>query len=645
MKKSDNQAAYSLRGIVKKSRKSKGFFIDDTKYDSQFKLGKKELYKAMPGDLVQFSLTQKGWAKIQRVITSNTTEFIGKVFKRGKRLYTSPIGFEHDLKIIVRDRKVGKIEEGYFGKFTILKQPSEENLAEAELEMVFDSEDIFSLAYEMAVTNHNIKRDWPKSVVNEIKQLKNKSFDDKRLEDLRDKVFVTIDGKNAKDFDDAVLGETDKEGNLILYVAIADVSRYVEMGTSLDHEAFDRGTSTYFSQRVIPMLPEVLSNDLCSLKPNEDRFCLVCKTKVDDEGNLSDTTFFEAVINSKARLTYGTVFREMEKNQFKRPYEKSLNTLVKIYKRLKKNRIARSSLELEVPTYSPQIENEKITRFIDSSRDDSHMMIEEFMLAANISAAKICIKQDVPSLYRIHPKPDITKIKAVETFLRTRQINASFEDGSDIKKIASIIDLVKDRRDKKIIHSQILFSMSLATYEAKVSEHYALNYASYTHFTSPIRRYPDLVVHRVIKSLIKEKGGPVSLSDKQLIMDRIYLEDDLIEVASQCSTKERTAEAAEREALNILKCSFAESLIGNTYKGQIVGVTNFGLFIHLQDINIEGLCHIKYLPRNEYYVFDEDSKMLQSNTSRHSYSLGDYVKVNIEKVETFGQKIDLRIVS
>ena len=645
MKKSNNHAAYSLRGIVKKSRKSKGFFIDDTKYDSQFKLGKKELYKAMPGDLVQFSLTQKGWAKIQRVITSNTTEFIGKVFKRGKRLYTSPIGFEHDLKIIVRDRKVGKIEEGYFGKFTILKQPSEENLAEAELEMVFDSEDIFSLAYEMAVTNHNIKRDWPKSVVNEIKQLKNKSFDDKRLEDLRDKVFVTIDGKNAKDFDDAVLGETDKEGNLILYVAIADVSRYVEMGTSLDHEAFERGTSTYFSQRVIPMLPEVLSNDLCSLKPNEDRFCLVCKTKVDDEGNLSDTTFFEAVINSKARLTYGTVFREMEKNQFKRPYEKSLNTLVKIYKRLKKNRIARSSLELEVPTYSPKIENEKITKFIDSSRDDSHMMIEEFMLAANISAAKICIKQDVPSLYRIHPKPDITKIKAVETFLRTRQINASFEDGSDIKKIASIIDLVKDRRDKKIIHSQILFSMSLATYEAEVSEHYALNYTSYTHFTSPIRRYPDLVVHRVIKSMIKEKGGPVSLSDKQLIMDRIYLEDDLIEVASQCSTRERTAEAAEREALNILKCSFAESLIGNTYKGQIVGVTNFGLFIHLQDINIEGLCHIKYLPRNEYYVFDEDSKMLQSNSSRHSYSLGDYVKVNIEKVETFGQKIDLRIVS
>ena len=178
-----------------------------------------------------------------------------------------------------------------------------------------------------------------------------------------------------------------------------------------------------------------------------------------------------------------------------------------------------------------------------------------------------------------------------------------------------------------------------------MSEHYALNYTSYTHFTSPIRRYPDLVVHRVIKSLIKEKGGPVSLSDKQLIMDRIYLEDDLIEVASQCSDRERTAEAAEREALNILKCSFAESLIGNTYKGQIVGVTNFGLFIHLQDINIEGLCHIKYLPRNEYYVFDEDSKMLQSNSSRHSYSLGDYVKVNIEKVETFGQKIDLRIVS
>ena len=186
--------------------------------------------------------------------------------------------------------------------------------------------------------------------------------------------------------------------------------------------------------------------------------------------------------------------------------------------------------------------------------------------------------------------------------------------------------------------------MSLATYEAEVSEHYALNYGSYTHFTSPIRRYPDLVVHRVIKSLIKTKAGPISVNENSIHAHPTYSHDELIDIAQQCSTRERVSETAEREALNILKCSFAEKLIGNTYKGQIIGVTNFGLFIHLKDINIEGLCHIKYLPRNEYYVFDEDSKMLQSNSSRHSYSLGDYVKVIIEKVEVFGQKIDLRII-
>jgi len=227
--------------------------------------------------------------------------------------------------------------------------------------------------------------------------------------DLRDKVFVTIDGKSAKDFDDAVLGEKDEEGNLILYVAIADVGRYIDIGSSLDQEAYDRGTSVYFSQKVIPMLPEELSNDLCSLKPNEDRYCLVCKTKIDPEGHLSETSFFEALINSKSRLTYSTVTREIERQQFKRPYAQSLKVLLEIYRRLKSNRLTRGSLELEVPTYIPKVNNQKIIKFENSPREISHMMIEEFMLAANISAAQLCINQKIPSVYRVHPKPDIPK--------------------------------------------------------------------------------------------------------------------------------------------------------------------------------------------------------------------------------------------
>ena len=644
MKKSYKQNSKALRGIIKKSNKSRGFYIDDSKYDSQFKLGRKELFKAMPGDLVQFSLTPKGWAKIDKVITENTSEFIGRIFKRGKKLYTSPIGYENDIRLLIKDPFIRMIKDGDIGKFSMHKQPSQEAMPEANLISLFDLDDEFCLAYEIAVTNHNLKREWPKAVINESRKLKDKNFDIESVKDLRSKTFVTIDGKSAKDFDDAVLGEKDEHGNLILYVAIADVARYVDEGSQLDNEAFDRGTSVYFSQGVIPMLPEVLSNDLCSLKPDEDRFCIVCRTTVSEDGSLTDTSFFEAIINSKSRLTYSTVTREIENKQFKRPYADSLRILLKIYRRLKKNRVERGSLELEVPTYIPKLENQKIVKFIDSPREISHMMIEEFMLAANISAAELCLKHKIPSVFRVHPKPDILKIKTLEKFLRSRKINAALGDGSDIKKLTALLEIAKARKDKSIIHSQILYSMSLASYEADVEIHYALNYSNYSHFTSPIRRYPDLLVHRVIKSLIRSNDGNIRLDESAIKTKPVYSHSQLMESSKSCSIKERVAEKAEREALNHLKCSFASENIGNTFNGQIIGVTNFGLFIHLREINIEGLCHIKYLPRNEYYVFDEDSKMLQSNSSRHSYSLGDEVKAMIEKVEVFSQKVDLRLV-
>ena len=644
MKKSYKQNSKALRGIIKKSNKSRGFYIDDSKYDSQFKLGRKELFKAMPGDLVQFSLTPKGWAKIDKVITENTSEFIGRIFKRGKKLYTSPMGYENDIRLIIKDPYIRMIKDGDIGKFSMHKQPSQEAMPEANLISLFDLDDEFCLAYEIAVTNHNLKREWPKAVINESRKLKDKNFDIESVKDLRSKNFVTIDGKSAKDFDDAVLGEKDEHGNLILYVAIADVARYVDEGSQLDNEAFDRGTSVYFFQGVIPMLPEVLSNDLCSLKPDEDRFCIVCRTTVSEDGSLTDTSFFEAIINSKSRLTYSTVTREIENKQFKRPYADSLRILLKIYRRLKKNRVERGSLELEVPTYIPKLENQKIVKFIDSPREISHMMIEEFMLAANISAAELCLKHKIPSVFRVHPKPDILKIKTLEKFLRSRKINAALGDGSDIKKLTALLEIAKARKDKSIIHSQILYSMSLASYEADVEIHYALNYSNYSHFTSPIRRYPDLLVHRVIKSLIRSNDGNIRLDESAIKTKPIYSHSQLMESSKSCSIKERVAEKAEREALNHLKCSFASENIGNTFNGQIIGVTNFGLFIHLREINIEGLCHIKYLPRNEYYVFDEDSKMLQSNSSRHSYSLGDEVKAMIEKVEVFSQKVDLRLV-
>ena len=627
-------------GIVKKSKKSKGFYVEDNR-ESQFKLGKKEVYKIMPGDLVKFSLGKKEWAFIEEVVERNTKEFIGSTFTRGKKLYCSPIGFENDIRVAISGDVPKTMNLSSLVKVKLTKQPEEGQLAEAYIEKTFTSG--LELAYEIAISNHKIKTDWSKSVINEANKLKLLEEGNGHYEDLRDKTFVTIDGKSAKDFDDAVLGEKDEDGNYILYVAIADVARFVKQGSVIDQEAAERGTSVYFTQRVVPMLPEIISNDLCSLRPNEDRFCLVCKTVVDKKGTLKDSIFFEAQINSKARLTYENLSEEIEKGQLNKTYSKSIKNLLEIYERLKRNKENRGALELEVPFYVPKFNDNKITKFISSKRSITHMMIEEFMLAANIATAEICLKLNMPSLYRVHPKPDLLKINHLKDFVRSRKINIKLDEGNSVSQLSKLVEMVEDRKDKQIMHLQILQSLSLATYEAEVSEHFALGYKAYSHFTSPIRRYPDLIVHRTIKKLIKANNGSISIKDS-INPKKSYSKDNLEKLAKECSTKERNAEKAERDALNHLKCEFANENIGNSFKGQITGVTNFGLFIHLLEVNIEGLCHIKHLPKNEYYVYDEPSQMLQSNSSKHSYSLGDFLKVKIEKVDVFSQRVDLRIL-
>ena len=627
-------------GIVRKSKKSKGFYIEDNR-ESQFKLGKKEIYKVMPGDAVKFSLGKKEWAFIEEVVERNTKEFIGTVYTRGKKIFSSPIGFENDIRVAITGDIPNKINPGSLVKVKMTAQPREGQLAEAYIERTFTGG--LELAYAIAISNHNIKTNWPKSVISAANKLKLKKQESRHCEDLRNKTFVTIDGKNAKDFDDAVLGEKDKDGNFILYVAIADVARFVEQGSAIDQEAAERGTSVYFTQKVVPMLPEVISNDLCSLRPNEDKFCLVCKTIIDKNGNLSDSTFFEAQINSKARLTYERLSKEIEQNKLHKTYSQSIEILLEIYQRLKDNKARRGALELEVPFYVPKFSDNKITKFHSSSRTVSHMMVEEFMLAANIATAEICLTYNLPSLFRVHPKPDILKIKNLTSFLRSRRINAKLDEGNSVTQLSKLAEFVGDRKDKEIMHMQILQSLSLATYEAKVSEHFALGYKAYSHFTSPIRRYPDLIVHRTIKRLIESNNGAISSKDN-ISPKGPYTQDHLEKIAKECSVKERDAEKSERDALNHLKCEFASENVGNSYRGQITGVTNFGLFIHLQEVNIEGLCHIKYLPKNEYYVYDESSQMLRSNSSKHSYSLGDFLKVKIEKVDVFSKRIDLKIL-
>ena len=645
-KKNQNE----LIGYFQKPKGSHAHFVVDRVSEEKFKIGKSELRKAFPGDLVRYHLTPKGWASIDSVLKSNTDNFIGKITRNGKITFSSPVGLEDIVRIKITGDIPKKISTETLVEIILTKQPAARQMGEGFIKRTISEDNILEIASALSVSKHDLRTEWNKSIIQESQRLaKTVIATEVNYVDLRNKSFITIDGKTAKDFDDAVFSEKNKSGDLVLYVAIADVGKFVTPGSAMDKEAAERGTSVYFTQKVIPMLPEIISNDLCSLRPKEDRYCLVCKTSLSQAGESKEVEFFQAIINSKSRLTYEKVAEQMKINKFSDPYAQSLKNLVDIYKILKKAKKNRGALELDIPFYVPQLKGNKIEKFINTSRNEAHLLIEECMLLANICAAKILMKAKIPSIYRIHPKPDPLKIKNLEGFARSRKINVTLGDDGKVKELSNLVDITKDRKDKETIHMQILQSLSLAVYETEVSEHFALGYPAYTHFTSPIRRYPDLMVHRALKSLIQTSpNGNISLDKirpQRINKDLYPYNNDLVEeIASLSSTKEREAEKAEREAINYLKCAYAKDNIGKEFNGVISGVTNFGLFIHLDSIHIEGLCHIKYLPRREYYEFDENSKMLKSTSSNHCYSLGDSLLVKIKDADLTTQRIDIEIV-
>lgn len=645
-KKNQNE----LIGYFQKPKGSHAHCIVDRASEEKFKIGKSELRKAFPGDLVRYHLTPKGWASIDSVLKSNTDNFIGKITRNGKITFSSPVGLEDIVRIKITGDIPKKISTETLVEIILTKQPAARQMGEGFIKRTISEDNILEIASALSVSKHDLRTEWNKSIIQESQRLaKTVIATEVNYVDLRNKSFITIDGKTAKDFDDAVFSEKNKSGDLVLYVAIADVGKFVTPGSAMDKEAAERGTSVYFTQKVIPMLPEIISNDLCSLRPKEDRYCLVCKTSLSQAGESKEVEFFQAIINSKSRLTYEKVAEQMKINKFSDPYAQSLKNLVDIYKILKKAKKNRGALELDIPFYVPQLKGNKIEKFINTSRNEAHLLIEECMLLANICAAKILMKAKIPSIYRIHPKPDPLKIKNLEGFARSRKINVTLGDDGKVKELSNLVDITKDRKDKETIHMQILQSLSLAVYETEVSEHFALGYPAYTHFTSPIRRYPDLMVHRALKSLIQTSpNGKISLDKirpQRINKDLYPYNNDLVEeIASLSSTKEREAEKAEREAINYLKCAYAKDNIGKEFNGVISGVTNFGLFIHLDSIHIEGLCHIKYLPRREYYEFDENSKMLKSTSSNHCYSLGDSLLVKIKDADLTTQRIDIEIV-
>ena len=495
---------------------------------------------------------------------------------------------------------------------------------------------------DIAIENHNIPAEFPEAVRTQCETIPDALRDsdyEGRL-DLRHLPFVTIDGITARDFDDAVYAEKRGE-NYRLYVAIADVAHYVQPDSPLDIEAYNRGTSVYFPDRVIPMLPEKLSNGLCSLNPDVDRLAMVCEITLAADGSIKRSAFHDAVIHSHARLTYETVEEILFRDNtllhesfaaLKRP----LDNLQAVYRILRAARLSRSVIDFHAsePEFIYDSEG-KIETIKARDRLESHRLIEECMIVANICAAKYIGRHKLPALYRVHDHPSAERLSKLIDFLGKRGIKWQGSlDNATPEQFSALLAQCSDRPDFAQIEIMVLRSMSQAIYIPENRGHFGLALEHYAHFTSPIRRYPDLLVHRAIRHQLH--GGSRD--------NYRYSAESMVEKGKHCSMTERRADEATRDAMDFLKCEFMSHRIGETFTGRIANITNFGLFITLDDIYIDGLVHVSALT-NDYYHYNAETFTLNGERSGYRFALMDAVEIQVAKVDIDDRKIDFELLS
>ncbi len=523
----------------------------------------------------------------------------------------------------------------------IVEYPTQHTQAIGVVETVLGQENAPGMEVTIALNKYAIPHQWNNAVLDEIKTFSGevKPADKNQRLDLRDKPFVTIDGADARDFDDAVYCETMETG-FLLYVAIADVAHYVKPDSALDEEAVIRGTSVYFPGEVIPMLPEVLSNGLCSLNPQVDRLCLVCCMQVSTQGVIKQYEFANAVIHSHMRLIYEDVAAAIFDNDAKaqqaiKPVRQNLDNLRQVYQALAKARRKRHAIEFETREVVFKYNKlRKIESIGPSERNQAHLVIEECMIAANICAARLLKKQKIPALYRIHEGPNADKLPNLAEFLMSFGIKLKSMEPTP-GDYAEIIEQARGRPEFEMIQTVILRSLLQASYSPDTrTGHFGLALKDYAHFTSPIRRYPDLLVHRAIKHHIKYGNN------------RNYQYDltQMHNLGESCSRYERRADEATRDAADWLKCEFLQKHIGKQYSGIVSGVTSFGLFVQLDELMIDGLVHVTSLKR-DYYHFDQAHHRLVGELTNRSYQLGDRLVIEVARVDMEERKIDFDLIS
>lgn len=620
--------------------------------------------------------------RVLEIIERPKQTIIGRLLQESGVWIVAPEDKRYGQDVLIPKTATGSAKPGQVVVVELTEAPALYGQPIGRVTEVLGEVDDPGMEIEIAVRKFSVPHEFSEACIALARTLPEKvrPQDKKHRVDLTDVALVTIDGEDARDFDDAVYCEPTKIGKgkaatkgWRLLVAIADVSHYVETGSAIDVDAYDRATSVYFPRRVIPMLPEKLSNGLCSLNPEVERLCMVCDMVVTEDGEVSAYQFYPAVMWSHARFTYNEVAAILANTQGPEAVKRKervtdLLNLHDVYRALLKSRVRRGAVDFE--TVETQIvcdESGRIEKIIPRTRNDAHKLIEEAMLAANVCSADFIAHSKHAGLFRVHEGPTPEKIEILRNYLKVTGLGLSISDDPATGEFQAIANATKDRPDAQQIHSMLLRSMQQAIYTPVNNGHFGLAFEAYTHFTSPIRRYPDLLVHRVIKAILAktkyhlptlptpgeahaklsrrlEKGLAARVAEPGQKPKKLNAETQAWQAAGMhCSANERRADEASRDVEAWLKCKYMRDHLGEEYGGIVSSVTSFGVFVTLDAMYVEGLVHITELG-GDYYRFDEAHQELRGERTGMRYAIGTRVQVQVSRVDLDGRRIDFRLI-
>ncbi|MBZ8140570.1 ribonuclease R [Rubrivivax gelatinosus] len=668
-----------VEGRVEGHRDGHGFVVPDVG-DTWIYLSPQEMRSVLHRDrvrvrIVRFDRKGRPEGRVLDILERRKTPIIGRLLHEGGQWVVAPEDRRYGHDILIPKNATASAAVGQVVSVELTEPPSLHSQPVGRVAEVLGEIDDPGMEIEIAVRKYEVPHRFTPETLAQAAALPEKlrAADRKHRVDLSDVPLVTIDGEDARDFDDAVYCEPFKRGRgktalegWRLIVAIADVSHYVKPGEALDEDAYERATSVYFPRRVIPMLPEKLSNGLCSLNPEQERLAMVCDMVIAADGALEAYQFYPAVICSQARLTYNEVAAVLQNTRGPEAQRRAdlvphLVHLHEVYRALLKQRGQRGAVDFD--TVETQIvcdESGRIEKIVPRVRNDAHRLIEEAMLAANVCAADFIAQAGHASLYRVHEGPTPEKRQALQSYLKALGLGLHLSEEPTPAEMQAISQAVQGRPDAQQIQTMLLRSMQQAIYTATNAGHFGLAYGAYTHFTSPIRRYPDLLVHRVIKALLGQRHYHLVPSPKTRVPEvrrgargtkavvkpakPMTQEMEAWEAAgAHCSANERRADEASRDVEAWLKCRYMREHLGEEYPGTVSAVTAFGLFVTLDPLYVEGLVHITELG-GEYFRFDETRQELRGERTGVRYAIGTRVQVQVSRVDLDGRRIDFRMV-